>query len=169
MTSSLEIFLEKVKEAFPDSDPKVAWQMASYQMSEEFCTVRLLDSSSICGLPKKDSQCPYHGKSERDFWRRCEFFYMNGTQCHAHVKTRNLDVVWCISHLNAPKNNLLLRRVGDYIVIKDTPYALSDDMLSIIGKVEASYELKFVLKRQTDQLMRETAKEYNLAIRLEEV
>jgi hypothetical protein len=59
--------------------------------------------------------------------------------------------------------------VGDYIVIKDTPYALSDDMLSIIGKVEATYELKFVLKRQTDQLMIETAKEYNLAIRLEEV
>ena len=160
-------FLNKVKEAFPDSDPTEMWRRAEEDISNGFCSVPLVEGG-VCSLQKSGGVCPYHKDRETDFIRRCNFVTSNGAMCHNSLKTRDLKELWCTYHLNMPKSNFRLMRVGDYIVIKDTPYAISDDMLSIIGRVEATYVLSFVLRREKDSFMEEVAKEHGLTIRLDD-
>ena len=164
--SRLEHFLERLDSAFPGIEAKVAWQMASYQVSQHRCEVMV--ESVCCNLRKVDGMCPYHKGSKHDFLRRCAYGADGGERrCYQDVKSRDLTVVYCERHLIPPKPQVRIRRVGDYVVIKETPFAISDDMRFIIGRVESTYLLTYILVRESDPFMEETANLYGLAIRLD--
>jgi hypothetical protein len=162
----LEKFLLALEKECPDA--KVLWQLASYETTEKYCSVLIRDENRVCSLEKVDGKCPYNKDSTKDFYRRCTFVHNDGVECGSSILTRDLSVVWCLYHLNVPKQNVKLRRCGNYIVIKDTPYAVSDDLLSIIGRVEVDYCLNFRLVQEKDSLMEESAKLHGFDIRLEE-
>jgi hypothetical protein len=161
----LEKFLLALENEIPDS--RALWQLASSQIREKYCSVLLRPENRVCSLEKVDGLCPYHKNSERDFYRRCSFLYNNGAECRSSILSRDLNVLWCLHHLNVPKQNVKLRRCGEYIVIKDTPYAVSDDLLSIIGRVKVDCSLNFTLIRERDLRMEEAAKAYGFVIRLD--
>lgn len=162
----LEKFLLALEKEIPDA--KAVWQLASSQIRERYCSVLLQPENRTCSLEKVDGLCPYHKNLERDFYRRCSFLYNNGDECRSSILSRDINVLWCLHHLNVPKQNVKLRRCGEYIVIKDTPYAVSDDLLSIIGRVKTDYSLNFTLIRERDSRMEEAAKAHGFVIRLEE-
>ena len=165
--SRLEFFLERLDRAFPGIEAKVAWQMASYQVSQRRCEVMV--ESVCCNLRKVDGMCPYHKGSKHDFLRLCTYGVdASGRRCYNEVKSRELSVVYCEKHLVPPKPVVRIRRAGDYVVIKETPFAISDDMRFIIGRVESTYLLTYILCKEVDPFMEETASLYGLAIRFEE-
>lgn len=164
--SQIEQFLEAVKQAFPNSEPKVAWQLASYQIEQEFCSIKIDQESRTCGLQKVDGLCPYHLDSKKDFFRQCQYISDDGDKCYKPIYNRDLAIVWCYYHLKPKKPDYSLKRAGDYIVIKDTPYAISDDMTSIIGRVVSDVDLNFSLVEEVDPRMKTVADYYGLLIRL---
>lgn len=170
MSKPLENFLAKVKEKFANTDPESLWQVASDQIREEFCPIVLFDSQTkeLCGLKKKDGICPYHHREDHDFWRSCTHLSNSGKPCFNRVYTRDINTVWCTHHLKKKRNSIRLQRLGEHIVLKDTPYAVSDSLLYIIGRVEATYDLQFVLRAERDAMMQEVAELHDLQIRLEE-
>jgi hypothetical protein len=163
--SKLDAFLERLDKAFPSLEAKVVWQMASYQISQERCGV--LVGSVCCNMKKIGDLCPYHRDCRRDFLRRCKYM-TDGVLCQREITSRDLKVAWCAKHMEPPKPVIRIRRVGDYVVIKDTPFAISDDMRFIIGRVEATYLLTYVLMKEADPFMEEIANLYGLSIRFEE-
>jgi hypothetical protein len=160
-------FLSRVKEAFPETNPEEVWDKAEAEVVHEFCSIILMDGG-VCSLQKAEGVCPYHRDSQVDFIRHCTFVSSMGTKCYNSLKTRDLKEIWCTWHLNMPKGNFRLVRIGDYIVIKGTPYAISDDMLSIIGRVQSTYMLEFELIRERDAMMEESARFYGLTIRFDD-
>ena len=164
--SVLEKFLHALEKEFPDA--KALWQLASYQTKERYCPVWLIGENRVCCLSKVEGVCPYHRDSRYDFLRNCTFIHNDGETCQSSIRSRDLTVLWCEAHLSTPKQNVRLKRVGDHIVIKDTPYAISSDLQSIIGRVEASYNLEFTLSRVRDAMMEEVANKHGFLIRLEE-
>ena len=161
--SRLEKFLGVLERRFPDA--KTAWKTALYEISQERCGVVV--DGICCNLKNINGLCPYHMGSEIDFLRRCTYLTDRGS-CGGSVSSRDPNTVWCEKHLLPQRPSIHIRRVGDYIVIRGTPFAISDDMRHIIGRVEATYLLSFMLRKEVDPFMEETALLYGLGIQLDE-
>jgi hypothetical protein len=161
----MDLFLNKLQEKFPESNPNVLWERATAEVTETYCTVMINGEFRVCGLQKREGVCPYHLRSKVDFLRSCEYINDDNTMCMRFVVSRDVDVVWCNRHLGGV--DIKLRRVGDFIVIRGTPYAISDDMLSIIGRVGMTEQLQFHLIQERDIGMDEVSKRYRLSIRLD--
>ena len=99
---TIENFLDKVKEAYPDSDPRALWEQAKREIQEKYCPVSLLDGG-VCNLEKTQGVCPYHKGREVDFMRHCGFMTNRGVSCRIFLKTRDLKEIWCTVHQNVPK------------------------------------------------------------------
>ena len=143
---------------------------------EEHCTVIRtygIRKGKYCNEVLKNGNCPYH-PSKIDNQPVCSYVKADGKQCN--FKVLQYEAIWCTRHLNReeekqsnpapePQTFPKLGRVGNYLIIRETNFVLSDDGLSIIGEIEL-VNGRFNLKKDITQKMSKIARVNNLKIQL---
>lgn len=145
---------------------------------ENRCRVKVHESPFGKCLLLLDQQrlCPYHKRSAYDFRRTCSFIDpLTRRRCFCSIPTkdkRNLEVTFCKNHQNYKQFTQNTQsttmekftRIGNYIVIEGTLFAISDDMTSIIGYVELTQFGKIILQPEYKKGMDECVQQYGLQL-----
>lgn len=177
----LRRLLEYVSEQYDLSVKQITdhFQEVYQDCMKNRCKVKISTSSkSLCNMERVNDRCPYHGICNYDFSRRCEYRSSNGRSCGEPIygeHARNLSVVFCKYHQDLAKYSKtcheelsMFARIGNYIVIDETTFAISDDMTSIIGYVEMSNTGKFILVQKHKPEMDEYVVKYGLQFDFEQ-
>lgn len=163
--------LTYLSEQYEIPDIKRVYEEVLESESHVRCQIKLMDRSGPCSLRLVDEKCPYHGTATYDFSSRQCQFQMDRRRCAHFISgkdARNMTIIYCKSHqclslYDKPLNEIeLFSRIGEYIVIDETTFVLSDDMTSIIGYTELTPTGKIVLQSKYKEGMDSYTEKYGL-------
>jgi hypothetical protein len=127
-----------------------------------------------CNMKFEEGACPYH-PHRIEAVNYCTYKRATGGECGHQVL--QYDAKWCTRHLNKalelqenqrppPPTFPRLARLGSYLIIRETNFAISDDGLSIIGEVELK-DGRFYLKKVLTTRMTQVSKLNNIKIQFD--
>ena len=123
-----------------------------------------------CGQPKEDGTCPFHLDMAEDRLRRCVTTLSNGGRCWKYATYTSHH---CEKHeremrqAESVKDLMRLKRLGRYVVVRDTSVAISDDMQAAVGYLEL-VRGQIVLRSASNEEVQEVCRTHRLAFRPEE-
>jgi hypothetical protein len=122
-----------------------------------------------CGQLKEDGTCPFHLDMREDHLRRCGTTLSNGGRCWKYATYTSHH---CEKHeremrqAEGVKDLMRLKRLGRYVVVRDTSVAISDDMQAAIGYLEL-VRGGIVLRPEANEEVQEVCRKYRLSFRQE--